>query len=187
MIAQVLSRRCSFGECLNQWMFCNADRCPGFRSVSGVGRHEEGEAERERFRQADVAYLIKGSGEDVAAYPGIWKRMFYCLTQSAFEWSEFCMEAIANPSSLEGETLCCIDCDDRSREGGGMRADCRTIEAKTRGGLCSISLLFDRLWCCESNPRNVRWFAAVNVRRGIVLLLYMVHFLWDRGKITKKR
>lgn len=52
-------------------MFCNADRRPGFRSVSGVGRHEEGEAERERFRRADVAYLIKGSGGDVAAYPGI--------------------------------------------------------------------------------------------------------------------
>ena len=52
-------------------MFCNADLRPGFRSVSGVGRHEEGEAKRERFRQADVAYLIKGSGGDVAAYPGI--------------------------------------------------------------------------------------------------------------------
>ena len=71
MIAQDLSRRCSFEECVNQCMFCNADRCPGFRPVSGVGRHEEGEAERERFRRADVAYLIKGSGGDVAAYPGI--------------------------------------------------------------------------------------------------------------------
>ena len=59
MIAQDLSRRCSFEERVNQCMFCNADRCPGFRSVTGVGRHEEGEAERERFRQADVAYLIK--------------------------------------------------------------------------------------------------------------------------------
>ena len=28
------------------------------------------------------------------------------------------MEAIANPSSLEGETPCCIDYDDRPREGG---------------------------------------------------------------------
>lgn len=45
------------------------------------------------------------------------------------------MEAIANPSSLEGETPCCIDYDDRPRE-GGMRADCRTIAAKTRGRLC---------------------------------------------------
>lgn len=135
IIAQDLSRRCSFGERLNQWMFCNADRRPGFRSVSGVGRHEEGEAERERFRQADVAYLIKGAGGDVAAYPGIWKSMFYCLTQSTFEWSEFCMETIANPFSLEGDMPCCIDCDDRPI-GGAMRADCRSIAAKTRGRLC---------------------------------------------------
>ena len=54
------------------------------------------------------------------------------------------METIANPFSLEGDMPCCIDCDDRPI-GGAMRADCRSIAAKTRGRLRSISLLFDRL------------------------------------------